>query len=73
MISNELKNLLFQTITSWQVIGVTLGLIVYFSLVSYVVRFRRKVKVEASKAKPKPKKENKKAPSKSEDELQDEE
>jgi hypothetical protein len=69
MISDELKNLVIQTITSWQVIGVTLGLIVYFSLVSYVVRFRRKLNEVASKSKPKPKpKKEKKAPDKSEDE-----
>jgi hypothetical protein len=66
MISNELKNLVIQTITSWQVIGVTLGLIVYFSLVSYVAQFHRKP-VAASKSKPKPKKE-KKVPPKPEDE-----
>jgi hypothetical protein len=68
MISNELTGLLIQTITSWQVIGVTLGLIVYFSLVSYVVRFRRKLNEAASKSKSKPKpKKEKKAPPKSED------
>ncbi|MHB9293810.1 hypothetical protein Holit_02929 [Hollandina sp. SP2] len=69
MISNELKNLVIQAITSWQVIGVTLGLIGYFSLVSYVAQFRRKPEA-ASKSKPKPKKE-KKVPPKSEHEEPD--
>ncbi|MDR2632887.1 MAG: hypothetical protein LBC51_04600 [Treponema sp.] len=65
IISDELKNLLIQTITSWQVMGVSLTLIAYFSLVSYIVRFRPKLKVAAPK-KPKPQKE-KKAPAKAED------
>jgi hypothetical protein len=63
MISNELKNLLIQTVTSWQVIVVTLALIVYFSLVSYIVRFHHKLNVAAPKTKSKLKKE-KKAPAK---------
>ncbi|MDR1031237.1 MAG: hypothetical protein LBL76_10255 [Treponema sp.] len=71
MISNELKNLLVQIITSWQVVGVTLVLIAYFSLVSYVVRFRHTFKVvkAKSKLKPKPKKEKKAAPDQEEDEF----
>ncbi|MDR1956256.1 MAG: hypothetical protein LBQ30_05320 [Treponema sp.] len=66
MVSAAFKSFLVQIITSWQVLGVTLVLIVYFSLVFYVARFRRKPKVTAaSKSKPKPKKE-KKAPPQSE-------
>ncbi|MDR3116150.1 MAG: hypothetical protein LBU25_11610 [Treponema sp.] len=71
MISNELTSLLVQTLTSREVIGVSLGLIVYFSLVSYVVRFRRKIASEVSKPKLKLKKE-KKASAKSEDTSEDE-
>jgi flagellar biosynthesis/type III secretory pathway M-ring protein FliF/YscJ len=40
--SEELKNLLFLVITSWQVIAVTVVLILYFVLVSYVARLRRR-------------------------------
>jgi Na+-transporting methylmalonyl-CoA/oxaloacetate decarboxylase gamma subunit len=68
MISNELKNLLVQIITSWQVLGVTLVLIAYFSLVSYVARFRHTFKVAKAKSKPKPKKEKKAATNQTEDE-----
>jgi flagellar biosynthesis/type III secretory pathway M-ring protein FliF/YscJ len=39
--SEELKDLLFRVITSWQVIVVTVVLILYFLLVSYVARLRR--------------------------------
>jgi flagellar biosynthesis/type III secretory pathway M-ring protein FliF/YscJ len=39
--SEELKDLLFRVITSWQVIAVTVVLILYFLLVSYVARLRR--------------------------------
>ncbi|MDR2397829.1 MAG: hypothetical protein LBD74_03605 [Spirochaetaceae bacterium] len=70
MISKELQNLLIQTITSWQVIGVTLGLIAYFALVSYVAQFRRKVAQKTPKTK-EPKK--KKAPQPSEEEEDPEE
>jgi hypothetical protein len=38
MFSPELKNLLFQVITSWQVIAVTVLIILYFFLVSYVAK-----------------------------------
>jgi hypothetical protein len=39
--SEELKDLLFRVITSWQVIVVTVALILYFLLVSYVARLHR--------------------------------
>jgi hypothetical protein len=38
MFSKELVPLLLQIISSWQVIAVTIAIILYFSLVSYVTR-----------------------------------
>jgi flagellar biosynthesis/type III secretory pathway M-ring protein FliF/YscJ len=38
MFSEELKTLLLRVITSWQVIAVTVVLVLYFFLVSYVAR-----------------------------------
>ena len=38
MFSEEVRNLLIQVITSWQVLAVTLVIIFYFFLVSYVAR-----------------------------------
>ncbi|MDR2485829.1 MAG: hypothetical protein LBD55_10585 [Treponema sp.] len=68
MISNELKSLLIQVITSWQVIAVSVALVLYFSLVFYVARFSNTVKIPAMpKPKPKPKKENKPEPKSAED------
>jgi Na+-transporting methylmalonyl-CoA/oxaloacetate decarboxylase gamma subunit len=57
MISDELKSLLIQVITSWQVIGAAVVLVLYFSLVGYVAQFHRRLGVD--KPKPKPKKEKK--------------
>ncbi|MDR3138116.1 MAG: hypothetical protein LBT95_00420 [Treponema sp.] len=42
MFSGELKTLLLEVITSWQVIVVTVVLIFYFMLVNYVARLRRR-------------------------------
>lgn len=42
MISKELMDLLVQVITSWQVIFITVVLILYFFLVFYVARLYRK-------------------------------
>jgi hypothetical protein len=53
MFSEELRSLLFQVIKSWQVIAVTLVLIVYMSLVGYAARAHHK---PASVSKTKPKK-----------------
>jgi Na+-transporting methylmalonyl-CoA/oxaloacetate decarboxylase gamma subunit len=71
--SDELKALLIQVITSWQVIGVTVVLIIYLSLVFYVAKFRRVSMLEAikQKAKNKPKKP-KKEPAKPEEAEQEE-
>jgi hypothetical protein len=38
MFNAELRTLLVQVITSWQVLAVTVVIIIYFSLVSYVAR-----------------------------------
>ena len=38
MFSKEMMEYLFKVITSWQIIFVTIVLILYFSLVSYVAR-----------------------------------
>ncbi|MDR0553736.1 MAG: hypothetical protein LBG76_02905 [Treponema sp.] len=38
MLSEELKSLLIQVITSWQVIAVTVVVFLYFLLVTYVAR-----------------------------------
>lgn len=38
MFSEEVRRLLIQVITSWQVLAVTVILIIYFCIVSYVAR-----------------------------------
>jgi hypothetical protein len=61
--SDELKRLLIQVITSWQVIGVSVVLILYLSLVFYVARFQSvKIMVNVKSKGPKQKKEKKPAP-----------
>ena len=40
MFSGELRNLFFQVITSWQVIAVTVAIILYVALINYVSRAR---------------------------------
>jgi hypothetical protein len=62
MFSDELKNLLFQVIKSWQVIAVTIVLVLYISLVNYAARAHKKPAF-VSKIKPK-KKEKKEKPKK---------
>jgi hypothetical protein len=57
MFSEELRNLLFQVIKSWQVIAVTIVLVLYISLVNYAARAHKK---PAFVSKIKPKKKNKK-------------
>jgi Na+-transporting methylmalonyl-CoA/oxaloacetate decarboxylase gamma subunit len=56
MFSKELSELLFQVIKSWQVIAVTVVLVLYMSLVGYVLRSHHK---PASVSKTKPKKQKK--------------
>jgi hypothetical protein len=49
----ELKNLVFRVITSWQVILISVVLILYFALVSYVSRLHRHPKPIAMEGSPK--------------------
>ncbi|MDR0473853.1 MAG: hypothetical protein LBH43_09330 [Treponema sp.] len=44
MFSPELKKLLIEVLSSWQVIGVTLALIFYFFILNKVITYRRKDK-----------------------------
>ena len=60
MFSKELFGLLIKVITSWQVIAVTVVLVIYFTLVSYVARLYRPRKMDFSFS-TKPKKEKPKA------------
>jgi len=62
MFSEELKGLLIQVIKSWQVIAVSIALVLYISLVNYAARAHKKP-VSVSKLKPK-KKEKKEKPKK---------
>jgi hypothetical protein len=54
MFSKELTELLFQVIKSWQVIAVSVVLIIYMSLVNYVIRTHHKP-ASVSRIKPKKK------------------
>jgi len=65
MFSEELTKVLFQVIKNWQVIAVSVVLILYMSLVSYVARAHHKPAF-VSKIKPK-KKKNPKADAKKPD------
>ncbi|GHV69383.1 hypothetical protein AGMMS49928_11490 [Spirochaetia bacterium] len=47
MNSAELKHLLLQVITSWQVIFVTVALVLYLFLVFYVAKVRRRKRPSA--------------------------
>jgi hypothetical protein len=57
--SEELRDLIIRVITSWQVIVVTVALIFYFLLVSYVSRIRHHSRPAAPEAGPKKHKKNK--------------
>ena len=54
MFSDELKRLLVQVITSWQVLAVTVILVLYVFLINYVARIhhRRPSQPRMPKAKP---------------------
>jgi hypothetical protein len=52
MVSSELTALLVQVITSWQVISVTVAIVFYMSVVSYVARLYHRPRA-ALKSKPK--------------------
>jgi len=49
MFSKEFFNVLIQLIKSWQVIAVSIGLIFYFSIVSYVARSYHRPRVKRVK------------------------
>jgi len=55
MFSNKLTELFFQVITSWQVIAVTIALVLFIYLVNYVARSYHRPRF-VSKSKPKKKK-----------------
>ena len=42
MFSDEVRKLLVEVVSSWQVIAVTVALIAYFYLINYVARLYRK-------------------------------
>ena len=54
MFSKEVFDLLLQVIKSWQVIAVTIAIVLYMSLVSYVARSYHRPR--ASRSKPRKKK-----------------
>jgi hypothetical protein len=49
MFSKELRDMLLQVITSWQVLAVTIVVILYFFLVSYVGRNYRRPRHAAAR------------------------
>jgi len=55
MFSTELKELLLQVITSWQVLAITAAMVLYIWLVNYVARTYHRPR-SISKSKPKRKK-----------------
>jgi hypothetical protein len=63
MFSDELKDILIQVIKSWQVIAVSIVLVLYISLVNYASRAHKK---PAFVSKIKPKKKEKKEKNKKE-------
>jgi flagellar biosynthesis/type III secretory pathway M-ring protein FliF/YscJ len=67
MSSKELGDLILRVIASWQVIAVTVALVLYVFLVSSVSRLTRKKR--AKKASPRPKRVKGPAPMPSEDEV----
>ena len=64
MFSEELRNLLIQVITSWQVLAVTVVLVLYVFLINYVSRsyYRRRSRSPVAKVKTRVKSEPPKVP-----------
>ncbi|GHV75928.1 hypothetical protein AGMMS49942_07490 [Spirochaetia bacterium] len=58
MFSGELKEVIVQVLTSWQVLVVTIGIILYIFIVSYASQLYRTARPKAPKV-AKPKKEKK--------------
>ena len=48
MISDELKSLLFNVVSSWQVIAITIAVILYISLVSFVAQMYQRPRLMSS-------------------------
>jgi hypothetical protein len=67
MFSGELRELILQVLTSWQVLAATVVVFFYFFLVNYVARFRRS-RFTVFSSKPAKKKKEKQTASVSEDE-----
>jgi len=55
MFTEEIRTMLVQVLTSWQVLAVTVLLVLYLSLVNYVARARRRISSKSSKLKRKKK------------------
>ena len=53
MFSDEVRSMLLEVISSWQVIAVTVVLVIYISIVKSVARTRRTRRISASKPKKK--------------------
>jgi hypothetical protein len=68
MFSDEVKKLFFQVITSWQVIVVTVVLVIYISIVNSVARLNRRRPRKIARM-PKKKPEASAAPSGDDDDL----
>jgi hypothetical protein len=58
LFSKELISLIIRVVTSWQVIAVTLGIVVYIAIVSNVARLYRRARPKRPKIK-RPRKEKK--------------
>ena len=72
MFSSEFRQVLMQVIQSWQVLAVTIALVLYIILVRYVGRTHHRPRISKSKPKSKQKKEKVKKevkPEKNPDEL----
>ena len=74
MLSKELVPLLIQVISSWQVLAVTIAILLYFSLVFFVARTRGRSRSASYHSRPKKKKPQKakQGPVSAEDEINEE-
>ena len=67
----ELRALLVQVIISWQVLAVTIVVILYFYLVSYVADLNRRAKAPSIPKPPKMKRIRRKKQTENEEEIED--
>ena len=70
--TDELRSLIVEVMTSWQVIFITVAIVVYLSLVFYVVRYTKKVPIPKKPKQPKPPKPKKEKKPAAEEEDDDE-